>query len=326
MMYLIYHNQITHVSKKGEKVMSIANNILEKIGNTPLVRINHLNPGGAEVVVKVESFNPGGSVKDRIAFAMIEAAEKAGKLKPGAQIIEPTSGNTGIGLAFVSAVKGYHLILTMPETMSIERRKLAAAYGAEIVLTEGAKGMKGAIEKALELHEQNPGSFIPQQFENPANPAYHKAHTGPEIWADAGGKVDAFVAGVGTGGTLTGVAEYLKEKNPNVKIYAVEPDTSPVLSGGKPGPHKIQGIGAGFIPPVLNTSIITKVIEVSAEHAGETARQAAKQEGLLVGISSGAALYAALELAKLPEFQGKRIVALLPDTGERYLSTWLFNE
>lgn len=326
MMYLIYHNQITHVSKKGEKAMSIANNILEKIGNTPLVRINHLNPGGAEVVVKVESFNPGGSVKDRIAFAMIEAAEKAGKLKPGAQIIEPTSGNTGIGLAFVSAVKGYHLILTMPETMSIERRKLAAAYGAEIVLTEGAKGMKGAIEKALELHEQNPGSFIPQQFENPANPAYHKAHTGPEIWADADGKVDAFVAGVGTGGTLTGVAEYLKEKNPNVKIYAVEPDTSPVLSGGKPGPHKIQGIGAGFIPPVLNTSIITKVIEVSAEHAGETARQAAKQEGLLVGISSGAALYAALELAKLPEFQGKRIVALLPDTGERYLSTWLFNE
>lgn len=326
MMYLIYHNQITHVSKKGEKVMSIANNILEKIGNTPLVRINHLNPGGAEVVVKVESFNPGGSVKDRIAFAMIEAAEKAGKLKPGAQIIEPTSGNTGIGLAFVSAVKGYHLILTMPETMSIERRKLAAAYGAEIVLTEGAKGMKGAIEKALELHEQNPGSFIPQQFENPANPAYHKAHTGPEIWADTDGKVDAFVAGVGTGGTLTGVAEYLKEKNPNVKIYAVEPDTSPVLSGGKPGPHKIQGIGAGFIPPVLNTSIITKVIEVSAEHAGETARQAAKQEGLLVGISSGAALYAALELAKLPEFQGKRIVALLPDTGERYLSTWLFNE
>ena len=306
--------------------MSIANNILEKIGGTPLVRINQLNQGGAEVVVKVESFNPGGSVKDRIAFAMIEAAEKAGILKPGALIIEPTSGNTGVGLAFVSAVKGYHLILTMPETMSIERRKLAAAYGAEIVLTEGAKGMKGAIEKALELQQRNPGSFIPQQFENPANPAYHKAHTGPEIWADADGRVDAFVAGVGTGGTLTGVAEYLREKNPAVKIYAVEPDTSPVLSGGKPGPHKIQGIGAGFVPKVLNPGIITEVIPVSAENAGKTARAAAAQEGLLVGISSGAALYAALELAKRPEFAGKRIVALLPDTGERYLSTWLFSE
>ena len=306
--------------------MSIASNILEKIGNTPLVRINKLNKGQAEVVVKVESFNPGSSVKDRIAFAMIEAAEKEGKLKPGALIIEPTSGNTGIGLAFVSAVKGYHLILTMPETMSVERRKLAQAYGAEIVLTEGAKGMKGAIEKALELQAQNPGSFIPQQFENPANPAYHKAHTGPEIWADADGKVDAFVAGVGTGGTLTGVAEYLKEKNPDIKIFAVEPDTSPVLAGGKPGPHKIQGIGAGFVPKVLNTSIITKVIGVSSENAGATARAAAAQEGLLVGISSGAALYAALELAKQPEFAGKRIVALLPDTGERYLSTWLFSD
>ena len=306
--------------------MSIASNILEKIGNTPLVRINKLNKGQAEVVVKVESFNPGSSVKDRIAFAMIEAAEKEGKLKPGALIIEPTSGNTGIGLAFVSAVKGYHLILTMPETMSIERRKLAQAYGAEIVLTEGAKGMKGAIEKALELQAQNPGSFIPQQFENPANPAYHKAHTGPEIWVDADGKVDAFVAGVGTGGTLTGVAEYLKEKNPDIKIFAVEPDTSPVLAGGKPGPHKIQGIGAGFVPKVLNTSIITKVIGVSSENAGATARAAAAQEGLLVGISSGAALYAALELAKQPEFAGKRIVALLPDTGERYLSTWLFSD
>ena len=306
--------------------MSIAKNILEKIGGTPLVRINKLNRGGAEVVVKVESFNPGSSVKDRIAFAMIEAAEKAGLLKPGALIIEPTSGNTGVGLAFVSAVKGYHLILTMPETMSIERRKLAAAYGAEIVLTDGAQGMKGAIAKALELQAQNPGSFIPQQFENPANPAYHKAHTGPEIWADTDGKVDAFVAGVGTGGTLTGVAEYLKEKNPNVKIYAVEPDTSPVLSGGKPGPHKIQGIGAGFVPKVLNTKIVTEIITVSAENAGKTARAAAAQEGLLVGISSGAALYAALELAKKPEFSGKRIVALLPDTGERYLSTWLFSE
>jgi cysteine synthase A len=306
--------------------MSIAGNILEKIGGTPLVRIGKLNKGGAEVVAKVEFFNPGGSVKDRIAFAMIEAAEKAGVLKPGALIIEPTSGNTGVGLALVAAVKGYHLILTMPETMSVERRKLAAAYGAEIVLTEGAAGMKGAIAKALELQAQNPGSFIPQQFENPANPANHKAHTGPEIWADTDGKVDAFVAGVGTGGTLTGVAEYLKSKNPAVKIFAVEPDTSPVLSGGKPGPHKLQGIGAGFVPKVLNTGIVSEIITVSAENAGKTARAAAAQEGLLVGISSGAALYAALELAKKPEFAGKRIVVLLPDTGERYLSTWLFSE
>ena len=306
--------------------MSIANNILEKIGSTPLVRIAKLNQGSAEVVAKVEFFNPGGSVKDRIAFAMIEAAEKAGQLKPGALIIEPTSGNTGVGLALVSAVKGYHLILTMPETMSIERRKLAAAYGAEIVLTEGAQGMKGAIAKALELQQQNPGSFIPQQFENPANPAYHQAHTGPEIWTDAEGKVDAFVAGVGTGGTLTGVAKYLKERNPSVKIYAVEPDTSPVLSGGRPGPHKLQGIGAGFVPGVLDKGIISEVITVSAENAGKTARAAAAREGLLVGISSGAALYAALELAKKPEFAGKRIVVLLPDTGERYLSTWLFSE
>ena len=306
--------------------MSIAKNILEKIGGTPLVRINKLNKGDAEIVVKVESFNPGSSVKDRIGFAMIEAAEQEGKLKPGALIIEPTSGNTGIGLAFVAAVKGYHLILTMPETMSIERRKLAQAYGAEIVLTEGAKGMKGAIEKAIELRDAHPGAFIPQQFENPANPAYHKAHTGPEIWADADGKVDAFVAGVGTGGTLTGVGEYLREQNPNVKIIAVEPDTSPVLAGGAAGPHKIQGIGAGFVPKVLDTSLISEVIEVSAENAGKTARAAAAQEGLLIGISSGAALWAALQLAKRPEFAGKRIVALLPDTGERYLSTWLFSE
>ena len=306
--------------------MSIAKNILEEIGGTPLVRINKLNRGGAEVVAKIEFFNPGGSVKDRIAFAMIEAAEQSGVLKPGALIIEPTSGNTGVGLALVAAVKGYHLILTMPETMSVERRKLAAAYGAEIVLTEGAAGMKGAIAKALELQQQNPGSFIPQQFENPANPAYHKAHTGPEIWKDTDGRIDAFVAGVGTGGTLTGVAKYLKEKNPAIKIYAVEPDTSPVLSGGKPGPHKIQGIGAGFVPAVLDTAIVTEVIPVSAENAGKTARAAAAQEGLLVGISSGAALYAALELAKKPEFSGKRIAVLLPDTGERYLSTWLFAE
>ncbi len=304
--------------------MAILDSILERVGNTPLVRINRLNRGGAEVDVKVEYFNPGSSVKDRIALGMIEAAEKQGLLKPGASIIEPTSGNTGIGLALVSAIKGYHLILTMPETMSIERRKLAAAYGAEIVLTDGAKGMKGAIEKALELQKALPGSFIPQQFENPANPEYHRTHTGPEIWRDTDGKVDAFVAGVGTGGTLTGVGEYLRSRNPSIKIFAVEPDTSPVLSGGKPGPHKIQGIGAGFVPKVMQLSLVDRVITVSVEHAGQTARAAAREEGLLVGISSGAALYAALELSKEPEFAGKRIVALLPDTGERYLSTWLF--
>ena len=304
---------------------NINKNILGKVGGTPLVEIsNKLNKGAAEVVVKVEYFNPGGSVKDRIALAMIEAAEQSGVLKPGGTLIEPTSGNTGVGLALIAAVKGYHLILTMPDTMSVERRKLAAAYGAELVLTPGKDGMKGAIAKAEELHAATPNSIIPQQFENPANPAYHKAHTGPEIWADADGKVDAFVAGVGTGGTLTGVGEYLREQNPNVKIFAVEPDTSPVLAGGAPGPHKIQGIGAGFVPKVLNTNLITEVIGVSAENAGKTARAAAAQEGLLVGISSGAALWTALELAKRPEFAGKRIVALLPDTGERYLSTWLF--
>lgn len=304
--------------------MNIANTVLERIGGTPLVRINKLGSTNAEVVAKVEFFNPGGSVKDRIALAMIEAAEKGGLLKPGALIIEPTSGNTGVGLALVAAVRGYKLILTMPETMSIERRKLASAYGAKIVLTAGSDGMKGAIAKALELQKQYPGSFIPQQFENPANPAYHQLTTGPEIWQDTDGKVDALVAGVGTGGTLTGTGEYLKAKNPDIKIYAVEPDTSPVLSGGTPGPHKIQGIGAGFVPKVLKTDLITGVITVSAENAGKTAREAAAKEGLLVGISSGAALYAALELAQKPEFAGKRIVALLPDTGERYLSTWLF--
>ena len=298
--------------------------ITEKVGNTPLVRINRLNKGAAEVLVKVEYFNPGGSVKDRIALAMVEAAEKSGALKPGGTIIEPTSGNTGVGLALIAAVKGYKLILTMPETMSIERRKLAKAYGAEIVLTEGAKGMKGAIAKAEELLAATPGAIIPQQFENEANPAYHYRTTGPEIWADTDGKVDAFVAGVGTGGTITGTGKFLREKNPDIKIVAVEPDTSPVLSKGTPGPHKIQGIGAGFVPKVLDTALLSEIVTVSAEDAGATARAAAAQEGLLVGISSGAALFTALELSKRPDFAGKRIVALLPDTGERYLSTWLF--
>ena len=302
----------------------IARNVLEKIGGTPLVEISgKLNKGGARVLAKVEFFNPGGSVKDRISLAMIEDAEKRGVLRPGATIVEPTSGNTGVGLALVSAIKGYHLVLTMPETMSIERRKLAAAYGAEIVLTPGTEGMKGAIAKANEIAAAR-GGIILQQFENPANPAYHRITTGPEIWADTDGKVDAFVAGVGTGGTLTGTGRFLREKKPDVALYAVEPDTSPVLSQGKAGPHKIQGIGAGFVPKVLDTSLITKVIPVSAENAGATARAAAAQEGLLVGISSGAALYAALELSKEPAYKGKTIVALLPDTGERYLSTWLF--
>lgn len=304
---------------------NIAKNILEKVGGTPLVEISSkLNKGGAKVLAKVEFFNPGGSVKDRIALAMVEAAEKDGTLKPGATIIEPTSGNTGVGLALVSAVRGYHLILTMPETMSIERRKLAAAYGAEIVLTPGAEGMKGAIAKAEALRDATPGAVILQQFENPANPARHEATTGPEIWEATDGDVAAFVAGVGTGGTLSGVGRFLKSKNGAVKVFAVEPDTSPVLSGGKAGPHKLQGIGAGFIPKTLDTGVYDEVVTVTADAAGETARAAAAKEGLLVGISSGAALWAALELSKRAEFAGKTIVALLPDTGERYLSTWLF--
>ena len=304
----------------------IAKNILDRVGGTPLVEISpKLNKGAARVLAKVEYFNPGGSVKDRIALAMVEAAEKSGTLKPGATIIEPTSGNTGVGLAFVSAVRGYHLILTMPETMSVERRKLAAAYGAEIVLTPGAAGMKGAIAKANELRDSTPGSVILQQFENPANPEVHYRTTGPEIWNGTDGDVAAFVAGVGTGGTITGAGRYLREKNPDVRLFAVEPDTSPVLSGGQPGPHKIQGIGAGFVPKVLDTSLLSEVIKVSADDAGATARAAGANEGLLVGISSGASLWAALELSKRPEFAGKTIVALLPDTGERYLSTWLFS-
>ena len=305
---------------------NILANILEKTGQTPLVRINRLNRGGAEVLAKVEYFNPAGSVKDRIAIGMIEAAEKEGKIAPGALLIEPTSGNTGIGLALAAAVKGYRLILTMPDTMSVERRKLLAAYGAEVVLTEGALGMQGAIAKAEELAAMHPGSFIPQQFDNPHNPEYHKRTTAEEIWQDTAGKVDAFVAGVGTGGTLTGVGEVLKARNPQVKLIAVEPAASPVLSGGKPGPHKLQGIGAGFVPSVLNFQIIDEIFPVKAEDAGNTARAAARQEGLLVGISSGAALFAALELSKRPEYAGKRIIVLLPDTGERYLSSWLFEE
>ena len=305
----------------------IAKSILEEVGGTPLVELSDkVNVGAARVLVKVEFFNPGGSVKDRAALKMVEDAEAAGLLKPGATIIEPTSGNTGVGLALVSAVRGYKMILTMPETMSIERRKLAAAYGAEIVLTPGSEGMKGAIAKAEELRDSTPGAVILQQFENASNPAAHVASTGPEIWSDTDGKVDAFVAGVGTGGTLTGVGKFLKSKNPNVKIFAVEPDTSPVLSQGKAGPHKIQGIGAGFVPKTLDTTVYDGVIPVAAENAGETARALAAKEGLLVGISSGAAFHAAYELSRLPANEGKVIVALLPDTGERYLSTSLFQD
>ena len=301
-------------------------NIIETIGSTPLVKINKLNQGKANVFAKVEFFNPGGSVKDRVGAAIIEAAEAAGLIQPGATIIEPTSGNTGIGLALVAAVKGYKLILTMPETMSVERRKLAAAYGAQIELTPGAEGMKGAIRRAEELHATIPGSWIPMQFENPANPHRHYEETGEEIWVALEGRVDAFVAGVGTGGTVSGVGKYLKEHNPNVHIVAVEPDTSAVLSGKPAGAHKIQGIGAGFIPKTYDANSIDEVVPVSSEDAGVAARASARQEGILVGISSGAALHVALELSKRPEFEGKNIVALLPDTGERYLSTWLFDD
>ena len=304
----------------------IYENILGTIGNTPLVRISRLNTAEAEVVAKLESFNPGSSAKDRPGLAMIEAAEKAGLLKPGALIIEPTSGNTGIGLAVAAAVKGYRLCLTMPDTMSIERRKLLAAYGAEIVLTPGAEGMTGAIARAEELKNSNPGSFIPQQFSNPANADAHERSTGPEILADTDGDVAALVAGVGTGGTLTGTARFLVKHIPGIQIVAVEPAESPLLSEGKAAPHKLQGIGANFIPEVLDVKLLDRIIPVTAEDAGRTAREAAVREGILMGISGGAALYAALELAKEKEFAGKRIVVIIPDSGERYLSTWLFAE
>ncbi len=304
--------------------MAKVNQITDLIGNTPLVKINKLNDSDAEVYVKVEAFNPLGSVKDRAALAMIETAERDGSLKKGSVIIEPTSGNTGIGLAYVAAVKGYRIILTMPDTMSIERRKLLKAFGAELVLTDGAKGMKGAIEKANELSKEHTNSFIPQQFENPANPEIHRKTTGPEIWKDTDGKVDVFISAAGTGGTVTGVGEFLKSKKPSVKIVAVEPETSAVLSGKPAGPHKIQGIGPGFVPKVYDPKIIDEIYLTNDVKAGSAARRAAKEEGILVGISSGAALEAALTIAKRPESKGKTIVALLPDTGERYLSTWLF--
>lgn len=306
----------------------IASKVTELIGRTPLVELNKFSQAkGVEtpIIAKVEFFNPGGSVKDRIALAMIEDAEQKGLLKPGATIIEPTSGNTGVGLALVSAVKGYHLILTMPDTMSVERRNLVKAYGADVRLTPGSEGMAGAIRKAEELRDSISGSIILQQFENASNPAKHYATTGPEIWEDTDGEVDIFVAGVGSGGTVSGVAKYLKEKNPNVKVYAVEPVDSPVLNGGKAGPHKIQGIGAGFIPKNYLGEYVDEVIDVDNEDALSTGRELARTEGLLVGISSGAAAFAAAQVALRPENKGKKIVVLLPDTGERYLSTVLFS-
>ncbi|MDR1319416.1 MAG: cysteine synthase A [Treponema sp.] len=306
--------------------MARAEKITDLIGNTPLVKINKINEGGALIYVKLESFNPLHSVKDRIALAMIEVAEKEGRVKKGTVLIEPTSGNTGIGLAYVAAVKGYRIILTMPETMSIERRKLLKALGAELELTEGAKGMKGAIARAEELAASIPNSFIPQQFDNPANPAVHEKTTGPEIWNDTDGQVDILIGGVGTGGTITGAGRYLKSKKPSIKVIAVEPSASPVLSGGQSGPHKIQGIGAGFQPGVYDPKVVDEIYQTDDVKAGTAARRLAREEGILVGISSGSALEAALTLSKRPENRGKTIVAVLPDTGERYLSTWLWED
>ena len=305
--------------------MRVHSDITKVVGNTPLVRLNKLTKGlEATVLVKLESMNPLWSVKDRIGVAMIDAAERDGKLKPGGTIVEPTSGNTGIALAFVSATRGYKLILTMPETMSLERRKLLKILGAELVLTPGEKGMKGAVEKAEEIHRNTAGSFLPQQFNNPANPEIHRKTTAEEIYRDTDGKVDVFIAGVGTGGTITGVSEVLKNKIPGFKAIAVEPLDSPVLSGGKPGPHKIQGIGAGFVPGVVRKELIDEIIQVKNDDAGETSRRLAREEGILVGISSGANVWAALQVAKRPENKGKTIVTVVCDTGERYLSTWLF--